>query len=195
MSKVKEPKTVTFTKSKADKDAQRPNRRSEQHGVMHNPFREVFYRKGLSLSARVIALWLYDHLKPGTNEATGSQELIASDLEVNRKTVRKAINELYTRGVIISIDRQQNSSGGFFNIYKMRIYEQKQRDTRKILKLVKPSAKQEIKKAEKTKPVMGETRLDVCPTCKGTGWEYNSVERVSRRCPACRKPQKEEKKP
>jgi predicted transcriptional regulator/rubredoxin len=195
MSNKNSSKTITFKQAKAALDAPRPARRSEQHGIMPNAFREVFYRKGLSVSARLVAIWLYDHLKPGGNEATGGQDLIAEDLGITTKTVRSAVKELYRYGVIISIDRQQNSRGGFFNIYKMRIYEQKQRDTGKILKLVNPLSAQATQKPKKSKPVVGKMSLNVCQICNGTGWEFIPATRASHPCPACRKPPSTDKKP
>ena len=73
--------------------------RTAQPGNVLLP-RSVFYRTDLQPSERLVAGWLYDHLKPGTNTATGSQDTIALETGLTRRTVLRALDKLWEKHII-----------------------------------------------------------------------------------------------
>src|SRR5689334_1704457 len=79
-------------------------RRIAQPGEVLFP-RAVAYRTDIKPVTRLVALWLYDHLAPGTNLANGSQKLIAEELGLHKETVIKALDELWSKRVIVKIER------------------------------------------------------------------------------------------
>lgn len=156
-------------------------RRVAQPGEILLP-RAVFYRTDLKLSARMVAGWLYDHLKPGTHTATGSQKTIAEDLGLTKRTVIKALDELWKTHIVMNIGQQSKEGGGYFLVYEMRVFPQDQERKRRRPR-VKGAGKNKVAKASKAagQPQPSASSA-VCPKCRGTGWEYNDELRASRPC-------------
>lgn len=185
-------KAVKFRKPKADPDAPKPAKRSEHGGMSYLP-RQVLYHKKLGFGAKIVASFLYDHCAPGGNEATGSLAFMAAELNCAENTVHKAIRELFANHVIMSITKNPNGSGGFFNVYTMRTYDYpKLRDASKVLSMEKKLNKSEKvardlkKKIEKGLIGNDDAPPVSCDLCGGTGWEYSQERRASRPCPKCR---------
>ena len=140
-------------------------RRTAQPGNVLFP-RAIFYRNDLHPSTRLVAGWLYDHLKPGTNTATGSQTTIAQELGLTKLTVLRAIKELWETHIIMTTEKHNKTGGGFYLSYEMRIFPsdqpRKQKPTHKkyTTKIMKPKrAKKHVLKPETE-----------CQVCYGTGW-------------------------
>lgn len=157
-------------------------RRIAQPGDVLFP-RAVAYRTDLTLSARMVALWLYDHLAPGTNVANGSQDLIGEELGLTRRTVIKALDELWDKRIITKIERKNKKGGGFYLCYGMQMFPN---DTPRFKRPRKQRVKQfgqhsndkkikdtpqEIKKADEN-----------CSKCYGSGWEFLPNRQGARRC-------------
>src|SRR6185436_12452618 len=129
------------------------------------PFpRAVAYHPELSLSEKFVALWLYDHLKPGTNIATGSQELIAEELGIWDRTVRTAIDGLWKKHIIINIEKHPKQGGGHYLSYDMRIFPLDEPRTKP-----RPRFKTNAKTTKNTKNSTLQPNPD-CTFCHGTGW-------------------------
>lgn len=186
-------KQVIFSSEKAGLQANKPAKRCEQAGFVPFP-RFVLYKKGLSAKAKLIAAFLYDHLKPGSNEATGSQDLIAVELELNKRTVQLAIQELYKHHIVMNITRMPNSRGGFYNVYAMRVYDYPElRDCSKIKSFTKTSDKcEKLSKTIQKKAKNGKLGVpqpsdtSICPDCRGTKWVVVKETKSSRRCTTCK---------
>ena len=189
---IKKERLVVFTRPKADPTKPKPKRRSESYGFMPTP-REVFYKKSLSATEKLVALWLYDHLKPGTHIATGGQCLIADDLQLNKRTVALAIKQLEKYAIILTTTRYPNSRGGYFNAYSMRIYDNVvPRESENVKRFVLREDKAEMTAKDIARKVKtgklgrsGEGENETCPRCQGTKWEQVQGTRDSRRCPDC----------
>ena len=194
-------KAVKFRKPKASPDAPKPKRRSEHNGLTYVP-RQVLYHKKLSGNARIVAAFLYDHQRPGGNEATGRYEFIAEEMNLSRMTVVTAIKELIANHIVMGVEKVISGSGGYFNMYKMRTYDlPKLRDASKVLSMEKRLNKSEkvakdiAKKIEKG--LLGNDNAPpvACDVCGGTGWEFNREIRASRPCSKCRNRSGREKAP
>ncbi len=96
-------------------------RRIAQPGDVLFP-RAVAYRADLKATTRFVAMWLYDHLQPGTNLANGSQDLIAEELGLTRRTVIKSLDELWDKRIITKIERINKKGGGFYLCYGMQMF-------------------------------------------------------------------------
>jgi hypothetical protein len=198
MSKAKEPKTVTFAPAK--KTAGEKTKRAAQIGKAYL-WRQVLHRTDLQHTTKLVAIWLYDHCKPGTYIATGSAQTIGDDLGMSARTVKSAIKELRLFKIVMAVNQYRNHRNVVFNTYTMRAYDDDQ-PRRKLLKIVKPkpeksapssvtNVREMIAKAE-----AGELPTyappPVCPTCRGTKWE-SVPGKGARPCPACRKPKPTDK--
>lgn len=187
-------KPVEFKREKADPNAPRPLKRSEQAGFSQTP-RAVKYKKGLSVYSHRVVDFLYDHMKPGTNEASGGIETIAQEMDISRASVVRAIKELYRHHIIMNITRMPNSRGGYFHVYHMRVYDYPSlRETGRLIKFDKPqtdaqqTAESIKKKVAKGKlPITENPKAELCSVCNGTGLEYVKEFRASRPCTGCRK--------
>lgn len=184
--------SVVFKSDKPDPEKKRPARRSEQLGF-HSPPRAVLYNKNLSGNEKQVAQFLYDHLRPGTNIATGSYETIGEDLGLGKHAVMLCIRELFTHRVIKGIEKVLNSRGGYFHEYRMEMYGcGKLRDASKI-KEFKPKvdpvadhSQKILKKVASGKlgsPV--ETDSGQCADCNGTRWITVPGTRSVKLCETC----------
>jgi hypothetical protein len=182
-SSQKRPK-LTSLDGNSDAPTNTPKiRRIAQPGDVLFP-RAVAYRTDLTLSARMVALWLYDHLAPGTNVANGSQDLIGEELGLTRRTVIKVLDELWKHRIITKIERINKKGGGFYLCYGMQMFPNdnprtsnrprkqrvKQFGQHSNDKKVKDTS-QEIKKADEN-----------CSKCYGSGWECLPKRQGARRC-------------
>ncbi len=128
--------------------------------------RAVFYCQDLKPTTRLVAGWLYDHMKPGTHTATGGQDKIAQELGISRPTVLSALDELWAKHVIMKVERHQKKGGGYYLSYEMRVFldEKPRKINRPKLKLPKVAKKKVVKPIPSVDPK--------CPKCNGTGWAY-----------------------
>lgn len=159
-------------------------RRIAQPGDVLFP-RAVAYRDDLKLTTRFVALWLYDHLQPGTNLANGSQDLIAEELGLTRRTVIKSLDELWNKRIITKIERMNKKGGGYYLCYGMQMFPS---DSPRISKRPR---KQRVKqygqhkkapqdvKPNSQQPTQSEQS---CPKCYGSGWERLQDHKGVRRC-------------
>lgn len=185
-------KVVEFKQEKSDKSKPGPAKRSENLGFLHVP-RPVLYNKNLSLSAFRVACFLYDHLAPRGNLATGSLDTIANDLGIGRYTVQRAIRELFRYHIIMSVTKQENSRGGYYNEYTMRVYDYPKLRASPILTYTKKPESDAEKLAKKLcKKAKNDTSNSVepshtiqCNTCRDTRWVQVEGQRASKRCPNC----------
>lgn len=160
-------------------------RRVAQPGEILLP-RVVFYRSDLKPTTRLVAGWLYDHLKPGTHTATGSQKTIAEELGLTKPTVIKALDELWKNHIIMSTTHQSREGGGYFLTYEMRVFPQGE-ERKRHRPRVKKAGNNKVAKASKAAD-QPQVASAVCPKCRGTGWEYNNEIRASRPCECRGKP-------
>jgi biotin operon repressor len=158
-------------------------RRIAQPGDVLFP-RVVAYRTDLKPTARLVAMWLYDHLQPGTNLANGSQELIAEELGMHRETVIKALDELWGKRIITKIERINKKGGGYYLCYGMQMFPSD--SPRVIQRPRKQRVKQfgQHKKAQdvKPKPQQPTQSEQSCNKCYGSGWERLPNHQGVRRC-------------
>lgn len=155
-------------------------RRTAQSGNVPFP-RAVAYDPNLSLSAKSVALWLYDHLKPGTNIATGSQITIAEDLVLGERTVRQALDELWKNHIIMQIEKNNKLGGGYYLSYHMRIFPSG--ETRKPRPNYNQTPAKLNYQRRKKKPIP--TPQTDCSLCYGTGWQITVNPRGAKPC-ACK---------
>jgi biotin operon repressor len=152
-------------------------RRIAQPGEVLLP-RAVAYRTDLKPTSRLVALWLYDHMQPGSNVATGSQPTIAEDLGIGEKSVRRAVEELWKKHIIMGIEAHNKTGGGYYLSYVMRVFPsevpRKQR-----LKHKKQHVKINTKKH--TKNDVFSPKAD-CPLCYGTGWHILENKQGAKSC-------------
>jgi hypothetical protein len=152
-------------------------RRIAQPGEVLLP-RAVAYRTDLTPVTRLVALWLYDHMKPGSNVATGSQLTIAEDLGITDRSVRNALDELWKKHIIMGIESHSKTGGGYYLSYVMRVFPsevpRKQRLNRK-----KRSVKINTKKHTKND---GFSPKADCPLCYGTGWHILENKQGAKSC-------------
>ncbi len=131
--------------------------------------RAVFYRTDLQPSERIVGGWLYDHLKPGTNTATGSQDTIALETGLAKSTVIRAIDKLWEKHIIISIEKHLKMNGYYLS-YDMRLFpseETRKRARPRSTKTLANSDKPEVAKNDKAKLSSANPQ---CQSCYGTGW-------------------------
>lgn len=153
-------------------------RRTAQPGNAPFP-RAVAYHTTLSMAAKLVALWLYDHLKPGTNIATGSQELIAEELVICEKTVRSAIDELWKKHIIINVEKHPKQGGSYYLSYDMRIFPLDEPRT-KLRPRFKTNAKST--KSTKSSTSLPNQPNQECPFCYGTGWHILENKQGAKPC-------------
>lgn len=150
-------------------------RRVAQAGNVPFP-RAVAYDPNLSLYEKFVALWLYDHLKPGTNIATGSQELIAEDLCVCKNTVIAALDKLWKKHIIINIEKHPKQGGGHYLSYDMRIFPLDEPRTKP-----RPRFKTNPQTTKRTKNSTLQPKAD-CTFCYGTGWHILENKQGAKPC-------------
>ena len=140
-------------------------RRTAQPGNVPFP-RAIAYHPDLSMSAKLVAMWLYDHLKPGTNTATGSQDTIAQELCLTKKTVREALDELWTTHLIMTTQKHNKTGGGYYLSYEMRLFPSDQPRKQKTGNTGNHTKNYKPRKAKKSVSV---PKAD-CQFCYGSGW-------------------------
>ena len=161
-------------------------RRIAQPGDVLFP-RAVAYRTDVKPNARLVALWLYDHLAPGTNVANGSQELIAEELGISFSTVLRALDELWKHRIITKIERINKKGGGFYLCYGMQMFpsDSPRVNNRPRKKRVK-QPNQHTNLDKNTQSVETETQQpkqsEPCAKCYGSGWERLPNRQGVRRC-------------
>ena len=166
------------SKSKA-KDKPESIARTAQPGNVMLP-RAVFYRTDLQPSERLVAGWLYDHLKPGTNTATGSQDTIALELGLTRRTVIKAIDKLWEKHIIMSIEKHPKINGYYLS-YDLRVFppETSRNSSRPRSKNIPNTDKP--KTTPNKKPKLSPANPN-CPNCYGSGWHILPNRQGSKVC-------------
>jgi predicted transcriptional regulator len=158
-------------------------RRIAQPGDVLFP-RVVAYRTDLKPTSKLVAMWLYDHLQPGTNLANGSQDLIAEELGLTRRTVIKALDELWDNRIITKIERINKKGGGFYLCYGMQMFPSdsprvKQRPRKQRVKQFGLHKKVQDVKSNQQQPNQAEQS---CTKCLGSGWERLPERKGVRRC-------------
>ena len=164
----KRPKFQNLKSSSKSKDKPESIARTAQPGNVMLP-RAVFYRTDLQPSERIVGGWLYDHLKPGTNTATGSQDTIALETGLAKSTVIRAIDKLWEKHIIISIEKHLKMNGYYLS-YDMRLFpseETRKRARPRSTKTLANSDKPEVAKNDKAKLSSANPQ---CQSCYGTGW-------------------------
>jgi hypothetical protein len=164
----KRPKFQTLKSKSQTKDKPESIARTAQPGNVMLP-RAVFYRTDLQPSERIVGGWLYDHLKPGTNTATGSQDTIALETGLAKSTVIRAIDKLWEKHIIISIEKHLKMNGYYLS-YDMRLFpseETRKRARPRSTKTLANSDKPEVAKNDKAKLSSANPQ---CQSCYGTGW-------------------------
>lgn len=164
----KRPKFQELKSKSENKDKPQSIARSAQPGNVMLP-RGVFYRTDLQPTERLVAGWLYDHMKPGSNIATGSQDTIAGELGLNERTVRRALDTLWDKHIIISIDKNPKLNGYYLS-YGMRLFPSEE-----PRKCSRPRSTKVVGSIEKPKTVTEEkpkvsTADPNCQYCYGSGW-------------------------
>jgi hypothetical protein len=167
--RVLRPKCQNLKAKSEIKDKPQPIARTAQPGNVMLP-RAVFYRTDLHPSERLVAAWLYDHMKPGSNIATGGQDTIALELGINERTVRRALDKLWDKHIIVSIEKNLKLNGYYLS-YAMRLFPseepRKRSRPRPTNKTSDNSDKPTVAKEEKTKLSIANTE---CQYCYGSGW-------------------------
>lgn len=158
-------------------------RRIAQPGDVLFP-RAVAYRTDLKPTSRLVAMWLYDHLQPGTNLANGSQELIAEELGLGFCTVLRALDELWKRRIITKIERMNKKGGGFYLCYGMQMFPTdsprvSNRPRKERVKQSNQRKKAQDVKSNQQQPNQAEQS---CTKCLGSGWERLPERQGVRRC-------------
>lgn len=162
-------------------------RRIAQPGDVLFP-RAVAYRTDLTLSARMVALWLYDHLAPGTNVANGSQDLIGEELGLCLNTVLKALDELWKNRIITKIERKNKKGGGFYLCYGMQMFPSdsprvNNRPRKQRVKQLNQHTNQDKKERNVKSNTQEIKKADEnCSKCYGSGWEFLPKRQGARRC-------------
>lgn len=164
----KRPKFQELKIKPENKDKPQSIARTAQPGNVMLP-RAVFYRTDLQPTERLVAGWLYDHMKPGTNIATGSQDTIATELGIGKRTVIKALDTLWDKHIIISIDKNPKLNGYYLS-YGMRLFpseETRKRSRPRSTKVVGNIEKPKTVTEEKPKVSAADPN---CQYCYGSGW-------------------------
>jgi hypothetical protein len=158
-------------------------RRIAQPGDVLFP-RAVAYRTDVKPTARLVAMWLYDHLQPGTNLANGTQELIAEELGLGFCTVLRALDELWKHRIITKIERMNKKGGGYYLCYGMQMFpsDSPRVSNRPRKQRVKQSNQHKNAQGVKTKAQQPTQQEQSCPKCYGTGWERLPELNGVRRC-------------
>lgn len=158
-------------------------RRIAQPGDVLFP-RAVAYRTDVKPVTRLVALWLYDHLQPGTNLANGSQKLIAEELGLHRETVIKALDELWGKRIITKIERMNKKGGGFYLCYGMQLYPTDSPRVSNRPRKQRVKQPNQHKKAQdvKSKSQQPDQAEQSCTKCYGSGWERLPEHQGVRRC-------------
>ena len=186
-------KTVVFSETPKPKTEQ-PVRRADQNGYAKAP-REVIYNKAIKAGPRLVALWLYDHLLPGSYKATGSLETIANDLGMRKQTVLECIRALLQHGVILYPDQDLNHRNVVYNVYPMKspLPEAPREVKKRKPRLKNPPGAFDKKKEPKINAAAylpyvapDNGKLANCRLCKGSGYQVNERTKESRKCPECR---------
>jgi hypothetical protein len=175
-----------------ERPKKRENPRTTQMGNFHAP-RAVLYDGRLNNTTRLVACWLYDHMRPGDHVATGAIATIAQDLKIGTNSVQRAIKELAKFRIILTISQELNNHKVPFNQYRMRIYD----EGAKKLALVKPKAapaspppvrKPDPVPAPESYKRMPKTINGVCAACRGRGLVYAGRPPKEVPCPMCAEP-------
>lgn len=158
-------------------------RRIAQPGDVLFP-RVVAYRTDLKPTSRLVAMWLYDHLQPGTNLANGSQELIAEELGLGFRTVLRALDELWKRRIITKIERMNKKGGGFYLCYGMQMFptDSPRVSNRPRKERVKQSNQRKKAQDVKSNSQQPDQAEQSCTKCLGSGWERLPERKGVRRC-------------
>jgi Helix-turn-helix domain len=158
-------------------------RRIAQPGDVLFP-RAVAYRADLKATTRFVAMWLYDHLQPGTNLANGSQELMAEELGLGKNTILRALDELWQKRIITKIERINKKGGGFYLCYGMQMFPS---DSPRVIKRprkqrVKQFGQHKQSQDVKSNPQQPTQSDQSCPKCYGSGWERLPDRKGVHRC-------------
>jgi transcription initiation factor IIE alpha subunit len=157
--------------------------------------RDVVYNKKIKAGPKLVALWLYDHMMPGSYKATGSLETIARDLGMRKQTVLECIRVLLEHGVILYRDQDLNHRNIVYNVYPMRspLPEAPREVKARKPRLKNPPGAFGKPKEEKFNPgaylpfvAPDNGKLANCSLCKGSGYQFNERTKESRKCPQCR---------
>jgi hypothetical protein len=158
-------------------------RRIAQPGDVLFP-RAVAYRTDVKPTARLVAMWLYDHLQPGTNLANGTQGLIAEELGLCLNTVLKALDELWKHRIITKIERMNKQGGGFYLCYGMQMFptDSPRVSNRPRKQRVKQFGQHKKAQNVKSNPQQIAQAEQSCTKCLGSGWERLPERQGVRRC-------------
>jgi hypothetical protein len=172
-----------------ERPKKRENPRTTQMGNFHAP-RAVLYDGRLNNTTRLVACWLYDHMRPGDHVATGAIATIAQDLKIGTNSVQRAIKELAKFRIILTISQELNNHKVRYNEYRMRIYD----EGAKKLALVKPKAATastpKCSPVKKAAPVVESDKKirsygGRCGLCLGRGLVMSLKTRKEIPCPNC----------
>lgn len=167
---AKRPKFQELKSKSESKEKPQSIARTAQPGNVILP-RAIFYRTDLELSERMVAGWLYDHIKLGTNIATGSQDTIATQLGLNKRTVIRALDVLWEKNIIIFIEKHTKLNGYYLS-YGMRLFpseEPRKRSRPRSTKVVDNINKPNPKTSTEDKPKLSAADPN-CQYCFGSGW-------------------------
>jgi hypothetical protein len=176
----KRPKLEDIKASENQPSKSEKIRRTAQPGNVPFP-RAVAYHTDLSNPAKLVAMWLYDHLKPGTNIATGSQDTIAEEMSLGKRTVIYALNELWEKHIIMQTEKNNKTGGGYYLCYQMRIFPN---DQPRKQKPIHTKQQKHTYKTRKTKKSASNPKPD-CQLCYGTGWHILENRQGAKPC-ACK---------
>lgn len=168
------PKLETIQSSENPPSKPQKIRRTAQPGNVPFP-RAIAYHPDLSWPAKLVAMWLYDHLKPGSNTATGSQTTIAEDLRICEKSVRKAIDELWKKHIIMNLEKHSKQGGSYYLSYYMRIFPLDSDRTKSRPRFTDTTKRKRTKNAS-SKP------NPECSLCYGTGWQILENKQGAKPC-------------
>lgn len=189
-SKTSRPKLQNLEAKTQTKEKAQVIARTAQPGNVLLP-RAVFYRTDLQPSERLVAGWLYDHLKPGTNIATGSQETIALETGLSTSTVQRALDGLWAKNIIISVEKNLKLNGYYLS-YAMRIFpaEEPRKRSRtsstkvaetKVIEATTTDNSAQSQASESDTPKI-RTPKPSCPHCYGSGWMRLADRKGVQRC-------------
>lgn len=163
--KASRPKFQNLKSKSQTRDKPESIARTAQPGNVMLP-RAVFYRNDLQPSERLVAGWLYDHIKPGTNTATGSQDTIALELGFTKPTVVKAIDSLWEKHIIISVEKNSKINGYYLS-YDMRIFPSE--EPRKRSRPRSNNTSNQVKAKDIPNNKFSGANPS-CTNCYGSGW-------------------------
>jgi ribosomal protein S27E len=176
---------------KDERPKKRENPRSSQMGNQQHP-RAVFYDKRLSDHAKLVGIWLYDHMRPGEHVATGAIATIASELCKGRGTVIKALKELAQYRIILTVGQELNNHNVRYNEYRMRIYDEAPKKALRLVKAAKKSPAPSPATLMKKVPAFVEsdknkakTLFGRCAACAGRGVVFAGRPPKEIPCPMC----------